>query len=104
MEQDSRSSYVEEAGYIVPEAFGYIGTTDTTSISVKRSRLYVRVGTSKGQLGFSFQYQPNSPVSFHDAMENAIRLRDSLWEFREERQQLLDRVGELEPVIDLLKN
>lgn len=97
-------THIESAGYTLPEAFGSIQPTNTQNITIKRREIYLRINTSTGQLGFSFQYQGNDPVSFHDAMDNAIALRDHLLDSRKERQQLLEKVNELEPLVSLLSN
>jgi len=97
-------THIESAGYTLPTAFGSVSLTNTTNITIKRRRIYLRINTSTGQLGFSFQYQANDAVSFHDAMDNAIALRDHLIGSRKERQQLLDKVNELEPLVSLLSN
>lgn len=96
-------SYIEELGYSVPEAFGLVRPTSLTNLTVKKRTIYVRVNTPTGQIAFSFQYKINDPVSYHDAMDNALALRDHLIDSRKERQQLLARIDELEPVVRLLK-
>lgn len=95
--------HIESLGYEMPEAFGLILPTNFKNITVKKRRVFVRVNTTTGATSFSFQYQPESVTSYHDAVENAVDLRDHLTDSRMERQKLLERIAETDRVLRLIK-
>lgn len=90
-------------GYDVPESYGLILNTDLTNITVKKTKIFVRVNSSTSEpLSFSFQYQSDSLTSYHNAIENALSLRDHLVEARVERSALVKRVNEANRILKVI--
>lgn len=95
---------IEEAGYEVPDSYGLILNTDFTSITLKKHKIYVRVSSQDKALSFSFQYRPDNLTSYHNAVENALELRDYLVESRNERTKLLEREAEANKILKLINH
>lgn len=96
---------IESLGYELPESYGIIVNTDTTNITVKKKRIALRLAFSQNNYkNFSFQYRADSITSYHDAMHNALDLRELLYSVREERNRLNKQVSEAREILKIVKN